>query len=175
MVWSELLHFVCNPNANGNGINAAFHLHQRPCHRVPAPDSNPEESCELYIMRILTNPLSLKQHARIVIRNQLIENIKSFKFVQKFALSHPQYQFKSNALESNSTTASLHSASTTNAINSQRITATRSTVTHQTNSILECLIWQLELPRCLHFYLYAFPDVPPIAESIQNITVFVND
>lgn len=176
LVWSELLHFVtCNPNANANGnvINAAFHLHQRPCHRIAA--SNSEESCELYLMRILTNPLSLKQQARIVIRNRLIGNITSFKFVQNFVLSHPKYQLNSNALESSSATPSPNSATTTNATNSQRIITTRSNVTHQTNSILECLIWQLEIPRCLHFYLYAFPDVPPIPETIQNITVFVND
>lgn len=176
LIWTELLHFVCNPNGNGNGINAAFHLHRRPCHRI-ASDSN--ESCELYLMRILTNPLSLKQQARIVIRNRLIQNIKSFKFVQKFVLSHPKYQLNSNALEFNNTTTttttSPNCANTTIATNSQRITtATKRNVTHQTNSVLECLIWQLDLPRCLHFYLYAFPDVAPIPDT-QTITVFVND
>lgn len=129
-------------------------------------------------MRILTNPLSLKQQARIVIRNRLIENIKSFKFVQKFVLSHPQYQLNSSALELNHMTCQ-RSLNTTNASSSQRITETTTTttrnITHQTNSILECLIWQLDLPRCLHFYCFAFPDVPPIPDSIQNITVFVND
>lgn len=150
LIWSELLNIVNNPN--GNGINAGFHLHQRPCNRA-ASDSN--ESCETYLMRILTNPLSLKQQARIVIRNQLIENLKSQKFIRNFVLSHPKYQLNS-ALESV-------------ANNSRRITTTT------TNSILECLIWQLDLPRCLHFYLYAFPDVPLMPDTTQNITVFVND
>lgn len=169
LIWSELLHFV---GGHRNGINAAFHMHQRPCHRI-ASDSN--ESCEMYLMRILTNPLSLKQQARIVIRNRLIENIKSFKFVQKFVLSHPQYQLNNNALESNNTNTSQNRAIATIANNSQRITTIQTNSTHQTNSILECLIWQLDIPRCLHFYLYKFPDVPPIPETIQNITVFVND
>lgn len=148
-------------NPNGNGINAGFHLHQRPCNRA-ASDSN--ESCETYLMRILTNPLSLKQQARIVIRNQLIENIKSQQFVRKFILSNPKYQLNS-ALEPSCPNAITSKV----ANNSRRITAT-----HQTNSILECLIWQLDLPRCLHFYLYAFPDVPPMPDTTQNITVFVN-
>lgn len=158
MIWSELLSIVSNPN--GNGINAGFHMHQRPCSRAAASDT--DESCEMYLMRILTNPLSLKQQARIVIRNRLIENIKSYKFVRKFVLSQSKYQLNS-ALELNNS----QSAITTNANNSQRITTT--------NSILECLIWQLDLPRCLHFYLYEFPDVPPMPDTIQNITVFVND
>lgn len=151
LVWSELLNLVNNPN--GNGLNAEFHMHQRPCNRAAA--SNTNESCEMYLMRILTNPLSLKQQARIVIRNQLIENIKSYEFVRKFILSHTKYQLNS-ALESHSQNANR-------------------TTTHQTNSILECLIWQLELPRSLHFYLYAFPDVPPMPHTTQNIAVFVND
>lgn len=163
LVWTELLSIVNNPN--GKGLNAEFHMHQRPCHRAAASNSN--ESCEMYLMRILTNPLSLKQQARIVIRNQLIENIKSNEFVRKFILTHPKYQLNS-ALESHSS----QNANKMNGNHSQRITTT---TTHQTNSILECLIWQLDLPRCLHFYLYAFPDVSPMPDTTRNITVFVND
>ena len=156
LVWSEFLSEVSNPNGT-----PGIHFHRQPCERAVASDS--KESCETYLKRILTNPLSLKQQARMVIRNQLIKNIKSYKFVQKFVLSHPKYQLNTG-LE-----LSIPNALTTTPNNSQRITPTPTT--HHTNSILECLIWQLDLPRCLHFYLYAFPDIPPMHNTIQNIAV----
>lgn len=155
-------------------MNAAFHVHQRPCNCATKFDSDPEsdESCETYLMRVLTNPLSLKQQARIVIRNRMIENMKSQQFVRKFALSHPKYQ-SNTVLDSKSQNTNTSNANTSIANNSQRII--KITTTHQTNSILECLIWQLDLPRCLHFYLYAFSDIPPMPDTTQNVAVFVND
>lgn len=172
LIWSELLNLVNKPN-NGNAMNAAFHMHQRTCNGASDSSSDSDDSCEMYLMRILTNPLSLKQQARIVIRNRMIENMKSHEFVQKFVLSHPKYQLNS-AFESKNQNANTSIANAS----SRRIhtTATEITATHQTNSILECLIWQLDLPRCLHFYLYAFSDIPPTPQTqTQHVAVFVND
>lgn len=125
-----------------------------------------DENCEMYLMRVLTNPLSLKQLSRIVIRNRIIENMNNQHFVQRHVASNPKYQLNS-ALESNSPYLSVVNA---NATTTATLKPNRRI--QQTSSILECLIWQLDLPRILHFYLYAFPDVPPMPEDIE---VFVND
>lgn len=160
LIWSELLSIVNNPNSH---INEAYNdIHH---HRMSITESeDSSESCESYLMRVLTNPLSLKQHARIVIRNRLIENIKHQQYVREFVLSNQKYQLNS-ALEFNSPKLSININTTVTSIqNRHRI--------QETSSILECLIWQLDVPRILHFYLYAFPDVPPMPE---DIAVFVND
>lgn len=150
LIWSELLSIVNNPNSHTHETDA----HQR---RSNADFGDAEESTETYLMHALTNPLSLKQHARIVIRNRIIENMKHNQFVENYVLSHSKYQLNT-ALDVNSLKLSV-------------MNATHSRL-QQTSSILECLIWQLDLPRILHFYLYAFPDVPPMPE---DIAVFVND
>ena len=113
-------------------------------------------------MQVLTNPLSLKQQARIVIRNCLIENMKHQQCVSEFVLPNPIYQLNS-ALQYNSQGLSTN----TTQLVQHRMAQQR------TSSILECLIWQLDVPRILHFYLYAFPDVP--AMRCDDIAVFVND
>lgn len=157
LIWSELLSIVNNPNSFTD------EKHNNTNQRSSNADSQDlEENCEMYLMRVLTNPISLKQHARIVIRNRIIANVKDYQFVRKYVLSNPQYQLNS-ALETNSPHLSVTNTTATS-ISNRRI--------RQTSSILECLIWQLDLPRILHFYLYAFPDVPPMPE---DITVFVND
>lgn len=120
-----------------------------------------EDTSETYLMRILTNPLSLKQLTRIVIRNRIIENIKNQSFVRQHVLSDSKYQLNSALV-----CRSQISSSVVNA------TATQNRRIPQTSSILECLIWQLDIPRTLHTYLYGFPDVPPMPE---DIAVFVND
>lgn len=158
LIWSELLGIVNNPNTQTNEQN-----HQR---NSNAELESTSESCETYLMRVLTNPLSLKQYARIVIRNRLIENMKHHHFVRDFVLSDTKYQLNST-FELNGRTLSTNTdASVASVQNCRRRTL-------QTSSILECLIWQLDVPRILHFYLYAFPDVPPMPEDISN--VFVND
>lgn len=158
LIWSELLNIVNNRNSHTNELYN--NTHQR---RSSADSQDSEDSCEMYIMRVLTKPLSLKQHARIVIRNRIIENMKEYQFVRNYVLSNPQYQLPS-ALESNSRNLSVTNATATSIPNRRH--------NQTTSSILECLIWQLDLPRILHFYLYAFPDVPPMPE---DIAVFVND
>lgn len=130
-------------------------------------EDSSEESCETYLLRVLTTPLSLKQLARIVIRNRIIENMKHHQFIRNFVLSDTRYQFNNSALE-------LKTLSETHTTNMTTITSTENRHTQQkTHSILECLIWQLDLPRILHFYLYKFPDVPPCPQ--EDFAVFVND
>lgn len=158
LVWSELLSIVNNPNSYNN-LQQQNDAHHR---RSNADLENPLESCETYLMRVLTNPLSLKQLSRIVIRNRLIDNMKNSEFTRNYVLSNSKYQLN-NALEFNGPTISTLNANAT-------MTPTRRA--RHTHSILECLIWQLDLPITLHFYLYAFPDVPPTPE---DMTVFVND
>lgn len=124
------------------------------------------ECCETYLMRILSNPLSLKQQSRIVVRDRIIANMKHQQFVEKFVLSNPKYQLHS-ALEFNS--PALSAAINANAM----VTSIPNRRRQRTHSILECLYWQLDIPRILHFYLYAFPDIPAMPDTIT--TVFVND
>lgn len=160
LIWSELLNIVNNPNSHTNEIYNENHHQRRDNAEL---ENSTSESCETYLMQVLTNPLSLKQQARIVIRNCLIENMKHQQFVREFVLSNPKYQLNS-ALYNNSQNLS---------------TKTTTTVLHRmprqrTSSILECLIWQLDIPRILHFYLYAFPDVPAM-RCDDDIAVFVND
>lgn len=140
--------------------------HETHRRRSNADSQDSDENCEMYLMRVLTNPLSLKQLSRIVIRNQMIENMKHQHFIRRHVLSNPKYQLNS-ALELNSPYLSVVN---TNATTTATLKPNRRI--QQTRSILECLIWQLDLPRILHFYLYAFPDVPPMPE---DIAVFVND
>lgn len=149
LIWSELLSIVNNPNLKN---------HQRRNNAVE--NTNSVESCETYLMRVLTNTLSLKQLARIVIRNRIIDNMNNQKFVSDLVLSDSKYQLNS-ALELNHLKLSKDTHAS---MPYQR--------TQETSSILECLIWQLDLPKILHFYLYAFPDVPSLPE---DIAVFVND
>lgn len=160
LIWSELLSIVNNPNSHTNEIHNDIQQHRM----VNSESDNSSESCETYLMRVLTNPLSLKQHARIVIRNRLIQNMKHQQFVRDFVLSDQKYQLNS-ALEFNNPKLSININTTVTSIQNRHRK-------HETSSILECLIWQLDVPRILHFYLYAFPDVPPMPE---DITVFVND
>ncbi|XP_031623706.1 ankyrin-1-like [Contarinia nasturtii] len=165
LIWSELINIVGNPNSYTPELHTS---HQRRRNNAEMEDSS-EESCETYLMRVLTTPLSLKQLARIVIRNRIIENMKHHQFIRNFVLSDRRYQLNNSALESN--TQALSATETTNM--NTTITSTENRRTQQqTHSILECLIWQLDLPRILHFYLYAFPDLPPLPE---DFAVFVND
>lgn len=168
LIWSELLNIVniCKIN-----ISHTDFMHNNTHRRRSNADlSDLEESCEMYLMRVLTNPLSLKQLSRIAIRNRIIENMNDSEFVKRFVLTNSKYQLNS-ALEFNSPYLSVVNANA-NANATTIATLAPNRRLQQTCSILECLIWQLDLPRILHFYLYAFPDVPPMPE---NIAIFVND
>lgn len=116
------------------------------------------ENCANYLTNVLLNPLSLKENSRIIIRNRLIGNMKHNQFIKDYVLSNPRYQLNSanepNRPSSPVTTGPRNAVVTSNQTHRQ-----------QTSSILQCLIWQLDLPTTLHFYLYAFPDVPPIPED----------
>lgn len=151
LIWSELLNIVHSPNIT-------HHFNDIHNQRQGRSSGDGNDSCEMYLMRMLTNPLSLKQLSRIAIRNRIIENMKCHQFVRKHVLSHPKYQL--NRVHEIVHTAPLSQASDA------------SPISNRTCSILQCLIWQLELPRILHSYLYEFPDVPPMPE---DIAVFVND
>lgn len=162
LVWSELFSIVNNSNAYGD--EPRNNAHQR---RSNADLDISVESCEPYLMRVLTNPLSLKQMSRIVVRNRIIDNMKRSEFIRNYVLSNAMYQMDSTLDRTSSPTLS-----NANALATSTSTPTPHRRTQQTHSILECLIWQLDLPRILHFYLYAFPDVPRMPE---DIAVFVND
>lgn len=129
MLWPELLNLVYNRTRN--------------------PGSS--KSCERYLINVLTNPMTLKQLARIVIRDRIINNMNNFQFIDGFVFGSEFYQAQP-----------LDKSNQRNFFSSKH-----------TNSIFECLILQLrDLPRILHHYLYAFPDVDPIA---NDVTVFIND
>lgn len=131
-------------------------------------EQNQTNSCDKYLTMIVTNPLSLKQLARIQIRNKLIAKMKDFHFISNLlaiisdtndpmkALSYPSNQ-------SYASTSQLMSSSTFG------IASNAATVY---KSILQILIEQLtDLPRVLQHYLYMFPDVPPVP---QDIDVFIH-
>lgn len=155
LVWSELLSIVNSPSSYID------ETHQRNRRTSNNDFENTLESCEMYLTRVLTNPLSLKQLARIEIRNRIIGNIKNHHFVNKYVLSDQRYQL--SAIELNCQKLSVSDVTAISTQN-RRI--------QQTSSILECLIWQLDIPRILQLYLYAFPDIPCMPE---DITVFVNE
>lgn len=112
---------------------------------------NSSKSCEEYLINILTNPLTLKQLARILIRHKIINNMKKFQFVRNFVFTSKFY--RTDPVEN------------TNIRNLCRETYTK--------SIFECLIRQLsDLPKILHHYLYAFPDLSPVT---SDLAVFIND
>lgn len=152
LIWSELLTIVSKPNID------KIHMNDR--QRRKSNDEHTSDNCETYLIRVLTTPLSLKQLSRIVIRNRIIENMKNRQFVTKYVLCDAKYQLNC-AVECNSQISCVVKAISTP---NRRI--------QLTSSILECLIWQLDIPTILHFYLYAFPDVPPMPD---DIVVFVND
>lgn len=113
-------------------------VHFRKSAELHRQNLNSSKSCERYLMNVLTNPLTLKQLARIVIRDRIIVNMKHFQFVKDFAFASEFY--RTNPIEKS---------------NQRNLFSLK-----YTNSIFECLIWQLiDLPKILHYYLYAFPDV----------------
>lgn len=156
LIWSELLTIVNNASIRIDEIH--MHNYQR---QSNDDIDDTSESCETYLMRILTNPLSLKQLSRIVVRNRIIENTKNQSFVRQYVLSDSKYQLNSAIACNKQISSSVVNA-----------TATQNRKTPQTSSILECLIWQLDIPKTLHIYLYRFPDVPPMPE---DVAIFVND
>lgn len=109
-------------------------------------DNLQNECCESYLAMVLTNPLSLKQLARIEIRNMLIEKMKDFDFVK-----------------AQLTPRTMLTTSAPNGPDSIRW----ATSPFSKESILATLITQLELPISLKRYLYEFPDVPPVPQDLD--------
>lgn len=130
--------------------------------RIHNSTNQSTDNCEIYLKHVLTNPLTLKQLTRIVIRNRIIENMKNFEFVRNFALSSKHFQrIVANGIDYPDSLSE---------INKQTF---QYNYCRRTSSILECIIWKLnDLPRILHQYLYSFPDVPVAS---YDLTVFIND
>lgn len=161
MPWPELMNFVNNPRSN-NVIQ--IYSHRRQCNTDPQSI----DSCETYLKKVLTNPLTLKQLTRIVIRNRIIENMKNYEFVKKFVLYSDDYQrIDANGIDH------FNSLLWSNNNNNQSFRVNLNRRFRRTTSMLECLIWQLkDLPWILHQYLYSFPDVPLV---VYDVSVFIND
>lgn len=102
-------------------------------------------------MNVLTNPLTLKQSTRILIRQRIIDNMKNFQFVKNLVFKSKFYR--------------IDPVEKTNVRNLYK--------RKYSNSIFECLILELsDLPKILHQYLYAFPDLSPVT---SDLAVFIND
>lgn len=134
LLWPDLLNLVYSRTSNA---------------QLKQNDSS--KSCEEYLMNVLTNPLTLKQSARILIRNRIINNMKNFQFVRNFVFTSKFYRFDT--------------VEKTNVRNYYK--------QKYSNSIFQTLIWELsDLPKILHHYLYAFPDLSPVTSDLR---VFIND
>lgn len=132
---------------------------------------NDTESCETYLTRILTNPMTLKQLSRIELRNRLIRNMKNYQFVNDFVLSRQEWQPQDQSHDTSDLNPSFYVERRNASTESQRNCAT--SYNGRAKSILKSLICQLEdLPVILHYYLYDFPDVPHVP---RDIDIFVND
>lgn len=148
MLWPELLNLVYGRKLCGR-------------QRELGNSGDSEKSCELYLVDVLTNPLTLKQLARIVIRDRIINNMKNFQFVNNFVITSEFYQAQPSGADS--AVAAISKSNSRNYFSLKH-----------TSSIFECLIWQLtDLPKILHYYLYAFPDIEPVTNDLTN--VFINE
>lgn len=128
-------------------------------------EQNQMNSCDKYLTMISANPLTLKQLARIQIRNRLIAKMKDFHFISNLLAiisdeNDPIKAFSSNSLY----------ASSSQSMSSSIIGSTIQSTNYK--SILQILIEQLtDLPRILQYYLYEFPDCPPVP---QDVDVFIH-
>lgn len=131
-------------------------------------EQNQRNSCDKYLAMIASNPLSLKQLARIQVRDRLIVKMKDFHFVSNLLAIASDTIDPTNAFlyPPHQITNSMYASSTSQSIFSSTPGSAPDTTVYK--SILRILIDQLDdIPKILQHYLYEFPDVPPVPQDID--------